>query len=207
MKEDTDTAKAILASAADLLGETTFDDIAYRQLGEAIGVSERTVYRHFPTRSHLLAALAGWVENQHFPVAAFTTWEQFEQAVAQRFSAFDALPSYAFLVARAGSISPVDHDHPSFFTRAVNALIEQVHPRLNTRDSRRTAAALFHFSSAQYWAHCHTGFGMHAGEITESFRALSEQVLEALPADPGTLRTLWPETSGDGVHWKSADQA
>lgn len=185
MTDAAETSEAILAATAELLDGTGFDDISYRRLGELVGVSERTVYRHFPTRSHLLAELASWLENQHFPAAAFTTWEQFDQAVAERFRAFDAAPSYAFVVARAGTISPVVNDYASFFTRAVGALLEDSAPRLNVRDARRTAAALCHFSSAQYWAHCRTVFGMSAEELILAFRRSAAQILAGF--HPGTL--------------------
>ena len=59
MAEGVDTPTAILANAAAALRENPFDDISYRTLGDAVGVSERTVYRHFPTRSHLLEGVAG----------------------------------------------------------------------------------------------------------------------------------------------------
>lgn len=185
MTDAAETSDAILAAAAELMDGTGFDDISYRRLGELVGVSERTVYRHFPTRSHLLAELAAWLENQHFPAAAFTTWEQFGQAVGKRFRAFDAAPSYAFVAARAGTISPVGNDYASFFTRAVGALLEDSAPQLNVRDARRTAAALCHFSSAQYWAQCRTVFGMDAEEITLAFRRTAAQVLAGF--QPGTL--------------------
>ena len=58
MAEGVDTPTAILAHAAAALRENPFDDISYRTLGDAVGVSERTVYRHFPTRSHLLEGVA-----------------------------------------------------------------------------------------------------------------------------------------------------
>ena len=73
MEEPVDTAagsrrarepsnEAILASAAVLLREQTFDDISYRALADEVGISERTVYRQYPTRAHLLAALSNWIE-------------------------------------------------------------------------------------------------------------------------------------------------
>jgi len=48
--ETIDTSGAILACAATLLRHRTFEDITYLDLAEASGVSERTIYRRFPTR-------------------------------------------------------------------------------------------------------------------------------------------------------------
>ena len=80
MAEVVDTPTAILANAAAALRENPFDDISYRSLGDAVGVSERTVYRHFPTRSHLLEGVAGWIESTEFPLPPFVTIAQFQEA-------------------------------------------------------------------------------------------------------------------------------
>ena len=85
MAEAVDTPTAILVNAAAALRENPFDDISYRTLGDAVGVSERTVYRHFPTRSHLLEGVAGWIESTEFPLPPFVTIPQFQEASRARF--------------------------------------------------------------------------------------------------------------------------
>lgn len=81
MDEAVDTHSAILASAALLLRQRTFEDISYLELAEVAAVSERTIYRRFPTRSHLLEELAHWIESEHFPVSPFHTAPEFRSAV------------------------------------------------------------------------------------------------------------------------------
>jgi AcrR family transcriptional regulator len=169
MAEPVDTATAILASAATMLREQTFDDISYRALGDAVGVSERTVYRQYPTRSHLLAALATWVEQTHFAVPPFVTIEEFRTAMRARFRSFDEAPAFAFVCARAATISPTDDVESSYLTRAIEALLETRAPTLNARDLQRVASTLRYFSSAQFWARCRAGFDMDAEEIGDIF--------------------------------------
>lgn len=169
MAESVDTPTAILASAAAALRETAFDDISYRSLGDAVGVSERTVYRQFPTRSHLLEALAGWLEVSEFPFPAFVTLADFRDGARTRFRAFDAAPAVAFVCARASSISPTGESEPTFLTRALEAMIETAHPTVNVRDRRRVASMMTYFSSAQFWARMRTGFDMSAPEIADVF--------------------------------------
>ena len=110
------------------LREHPFDDISYRALGDAVGVSERTVYRQFPTRSHLLEGVAGWIEATEFPLPPFVTIPQFQEASRARFRAFDASPAFAFVCARAASISPTGEPEPTFFTRALVAMLAAKHP-------------------------------------------------------------------------------
>lgn len=181
MAESLDTPTAILASAAAALRETTFDDISYRALGDAVGVSERTVYRQFPTRSHLLEALAEWLEASEFPLPAFVTIPEFQAAVRMRFRAFDASPAFAFVCARAASISPTGDAEPTFLTRTLEAMIETAHPSVNQRDRRRVAAMMRYFSSAQFWARMRTGFEMSAPDISDVFDRTLAVAISGLP--------------------------
>ncbi|WP_325484021.1 TetR/AcrR family transcriptional regulator [Microbacterium sp.] len=172
-----DTPTAILANAAAVLRENPFDEISYRTLGDAVGVSERTVYRHFPTRSHLLEGVAGWIESTQFPLPPFVTIPQFREASRARFLAFDSSPAFAFVCARAASISPTGEPEPTFFTRALVAMLSTYHPSVNERDLRRVAATLRYFASAQFWARMRTGFEMSAPAIADVFDRTVAEVL------------------------------
>lgn len=177
MAEPIDTPTAILAQAAMALREHPFDDISYRSLGDAVGVSERTVYRHFPTRSHLLEGVAGWIESTEFPPPPFVTLAEFREASRARFSAFDSSPAFAFVCARAASISPTGDAEPTFFTRVLVAMLATNHPTVNERDLRRAASALRYFASAQFWARMRTGFEMSAPAIADVFDRTVDEIL------------------------------
>lgn len=181
MAESIDTPTAILASAAAALRENTFDDISYRSLGDAVGVSERTVYRQFPTRSHLLEGLAQWIEASEFPLPAFVTIPELSAAARARFSAFDASPAFAFVCARAASISPTGESEPTFLTRMIEAMVETAYPAVNARDRRRVSSTIRYFSSAQFWARMRTGFEMSAPEISDVFDRTIARAVDGLP--------------------------
>lgn len=187
MTDANDTPTAVVAAAAARVAEASFDEISYRELSTAVGISERTVYRHFPTRAHLLTRTALALEAQLFAPAAFTDWAGLHDAVAQRFGAFDQHPAEAALLARAASVSPVSGYDSSFFAAAVRALVEETAPGLNPRDRRRTASALCLFASAGFWARCRTAFGAEAEEIYGFYRSSVREVLRAVPE--GT----WPQ--------------
>jgi AcrR family transcriptional regulator len=194
-----DTPTAILAHASAALREHPFDDISYRALGDAVGVSERTVYRHFPTRSHLLEGVAGWIESTEFPLPPFVTIAQFQQAAHARFAAFDASPAFAFVCARAASISPTGDPQPTFFTRALVAMLATNHPSVNERDLRRVAATLRYFASAQFWARMRTGFDMSAPAIADVFDRTVGEALEDL--------FVLPAGAGDGARDAASHRA
>jgi hypothetical protein len=107
----------------------------------------------------------------------FVTIAQFQEASRARFLAFDASPAFAFVCARAASISPTGDAEPTFFTRALVAMLAANHPSVNERDLRRTAATLRYFASAQFWARMRTGFEMSAPAIADVFDRTVAQAL------------------------------
>lgn len=173
MDELVDGQAAILASAVALLQERTFEDISYLDLAEASAVSERTIYRRFPTRSHLLEALARWIEAERFPLAEFRTPGEFRTAVRERFRAYGSAPGQAFIAARGAALSPTTEATSSPITVAILVMVQNAAPNLNLRDTQRIAAAARYFASPIFWARMRAGFDMNADETFEAFdRAL-----------------------------------
>lgn len=181
------TTSAILASAAGLLRQRTFEDIAYAEVAEQAEVSERTMYRRFPTRSHLLEALARWIEREHFPLGDFDTADGLCDVVRERLRSFDAEPAYAFVAARGAALSPTDEHAPSPMTAAIEAMIVHEAPALNRRDARRISATLGYFASPMFWARMRAGFDMSATEMVVTFDSvLSRTLAAATPARSAT---------------------
>ena len=168
---------AILSNAALLLRQRTFEDITYLELAELSAVSERTIYRRFPTRSHLLEALARWIEAEHFPLTDFRTADSFREAVRARFRAYDAEPAFAFVAARGAALSPTGDEPAAPITAAIVAFIDAIAPTLNRRDAMRAAATVRYFASPMFWARMRTGFEMSADETFDAFDSALRRIL------------------------------
>jgi AcrR family transcriptional regulator len=181
MEDPVDTQTAILESAVMLLRERTFEDISYLDLAEAAAVSERTIYRRFPTRSHLLEALGRWIEAERFPLPEFHTPEEFREAVRDRFRAYGTAPGYAFVAARGAALSPTTEASSAPITSAILAMLDEAAPTLNRRDAQRIAAAARYFASPIFWARMRTGFDMNADETFEAFNGAMLPVLAMAP--------------------------
>ena len=179
MDEVVDTPSAILASAAVLLRQRTFDDISYADLAQIADVSERTIYRRFPTRSHLLEALGRWIEAEHFAPVHFHTADEFRAVVRARLRAYAAEPAFAFVAARASALSPTDEQAAAPLTEAIVGMIAATAPTLNRRDAQRAAASLRYFASPVFWARMRTGFEMSADETFQVFDLALRRVLPA----------------------------
>jgi AcrR family transcriptional regulator len=180
MEQAVDTQSAILVSAAALLRQRTFEDISYLDLADAAAVSERTIYRRFPTRSHLLEALGRWIEAEHFPMRQFRTPTEFRAAARERFRAFEGAAAYAFVAARGASLSPTADAADVPVTAAISAMISTTSPGLNRRDALRTAATARYYASPLFWARMRAGFDMSAEEISDAFDLAMRSVLPAV---------------------------
>jgi AcrR family transcriptional regulator len=179
MDDAVDTQTAILMSAAALLRQRTFEDISYLDLAEAADISERTIYRRFPTRSHLLETLGRWVESEYFPIRDFRTPTEFRRMADERFRAFEAAPAYALVAARGASLSPTTEAAP--LTVAITDMVESSWPTLNRRDALRISATVRYFASPLFWARMRTGFDMNAEEISAAFDLALRRLLPSAP--------------------------
>lgn len=86
------TRALILDALIEVVSADGADDLSIRDLAERAGVSQRTVYRHFPDRAALLDALAehvgdriGWGE----PMAAIGSLDELVDAIPVSFAGFD----------------------------------------------------------------------------------------------------------------------
>ncbi|NQX26498.1 helix-turn-helix transcriptional regulator [Microbacteriaceae bacterium VKM Ac-2854] len=179
-----DTSAAILRTATALLREHPFDEISYRVLAEQVGVSERTVFRQFPTRSHLLEGVAEWIEQHEFTPLVFDSIAGFRAAVRQGLREFDAAPAFAALMARAATTSPTGSASRTERGRKLAAVLLAEYPGLNARDRQRAASSLLFFASAPFWARMRSGFDMDAEEIADCVDWSVARTLAALRVRP-----------------------
>jgi AcrR family transcriptional regulator len=207
MAESITTPTAILASAAILLRERTFEDITYLDLAEAAGVSERTIYRHFPTRSHLLEALARWIEVERFPLAESNTPEGFRKAVSEQFTAYGSAPGYAFIAARGAALSPTTETSSTPIAGTILSMLSRAAPTLNRRDSQRIAAAALCFASPIFWARMRAGFDMNAEQAFEVFDRAILRVMAVAPkaveSEASMPKASMPEASRPKASWSA----
>ena len=161
------TRGLILDALVVLLEEQRADEITNRELADASGVSERTVYRHFPDRDALLAGLVDRLEtltNSEDRIRDVESLADF-QTMAERFMNDS---DEHFVAARAEALFNADPRKFSQATRARSKLAVDVvvasAPHLDVGDHLHIAAVIRCLVSAQAWLRMREEFGVPGSE-------------------------------------------
>jgi AcrR family transcriptional regulator len=154
-------------------------DLTYAGVAATAGVQERTVYRHFPTRSDLQAGLWGWI-LEHLTHTDFspTTTDGLVSAMRSSFAGFDAgaplieamLHSRQGLDVRLGQ----QPQRRAMFEACVDDAVPGAPPEVRLR----AAAALQVLYSAPSWELLRAFWGMDASQAAE----VIEQAIRSLLA-------------------------
>jgi AcrR family transcriptional regulator len=171
----------VLAGVAELL--TAGDDLTFAKVARAAGVPERTVYRHFPTREALLAAVFDWAnERIGFAGELPTDRAGVVELVRRVFPGFDEIGPVVreLLVAPEGLMARqarLDDRH-----QAAGAVVESEAPGLDPADARRVAAAVQLLTTASTWNTLRDYWGMDGAEAAETAALAVELLLDGARA-------------------------
>jgi len=159
--------------------------ITFRQVAHLAGMTEMTVYRHFPTRDALLHAL----------------WEQVNaqmgQGIGMPHSAAELLGQHGALFAGFDAVAPtivasIGTKQGRDMRASLNAerheafegIVAELAPALPDAERRRAAALLQLLHSAYAWDSLREQWGMDGAEAGEATRWLIELLLENLRRKP-----------------------
>ena len=161
------TRDLILDALTDLLGELPADEITTRAIAARAGVSQPTVYRHFPDRNALLEGLG---ERILTAIAA--------SGVDAHLTSLDDLPALAVVgmnipeqdvvAATAEAVLNADPRRLSTSSRARSAelleVVAEALPEYGERDHLRISALLRNLYSVQTWLRMREEFGILGSE-------------------------------------------
>lgn len=140
----------VLDGVAALLGDG--DDVTFAAVARAAGVPERTVYRHFPNRQALMAAVFAWTNRQvGFTGTLPRTAADVSAMVRRVFPGFDAVaPVIDELLAsaegRQARLAALDERRD-----AAEAVVSSARPDLDAERRRHVAAVVQVLGSAPVW--------------------------------------------------------
>ena len=161
------TRESILDALTELLSERRADEIATREIAARAGVSQPTVYRHFPDREALLVGLSDRLLNtlsdDRLP-ADYTTIDTVADTIRSFFAASDS----HVVEARAEALLNADPRRFGESTRLnsdrLREAVDAALPHLDERERVRLAGVLRCLGSAQTWLRMHEEFGVPGTE-------------------------------------------
>jgi AcrR family transcriptional regulator len=160
------TRELILDAVTTLLGDRRADEVTTREIAAVAGVSERTVYRHFPDRDALLEGLSLRVSGIDGVKPSFAV-VRLEDIAATSKRLMELLDEH-YVTARAEAVFNAD---PRRFaadtqtnTREILELLARELPELGERQQRRIAAVIRCLVSTQAWLRMREEFGVPGTE-------------------------------------------
>lgn len=128
------------------------EDVTFAAVARAAGVPERTVYRHFPSRQALMAAVYAWTNRQiGFAGSPPTTVEEMTAMVRRVFPGFDTVsPVIDELLAsddgRRARLAALDERRA-----AAHAVVAGARPDLDAERAGQVAAVVQVLGTAPVW--------------------------------------------------------
>lgn len=152
------TRKAILDALGQVVTEAGAVEFSIQEVADRAGVSHRTVYNHFPTRTALNDAFAQHAEDElralfpgQRPPEEGAPLDALPQIVAQTYRAFDELErptrAYVMLMIASRSAAKLTRKRTKRFEQAIESELGPLPPGV----ARQVTAALRMFASTTGW--------------------------------------------------------
>jgi AcrR family transcriptional regulator len=192
------TRHAILQAGVELLLERSDDGFTVQEVADRAGLTHRTVYRYFPARQELMAAVARSLVPDLDDFRDVSTTQQWIEAVAPHLARTEANLTLVrrLLAAVLASDDPLlvaertgDRDAHRW------QVFRAEFPDLAEADARRTFATLRHLTSSSSYVLYRLRFAMSPSEAVETIRAAALQIVEQTAA---RNRAAAREVPGDG---------
>lgn len=159
------TRDLILDAVTDLLESHRIDEVTTREIAKSAGVSERTIYRHFPDREALLGGLtdrlmSSLASGQNPMNSRIDTIDGLKAAAVQLMAGLEEF----HVAARAEALFNADPRRFSPDTRAnseqLPVVLAAILPELGEQDCLRLAAVIRCLLSAQAWLRMREEYGV-----------------------------------------------
>jgi AcrR family transcriptional regulator len=177
------TRSLILDALVELLADRRADDITTREIADRAGVSQPTVYRHFPDRTALLEGISARIgELMGAPdgIPAVGSIDEVGPRIEALFVASDEFPvevrAEALLNADPRRYSPETQRHSA----EVLDLVAAAFPDLDERRHAHVAGLLRCVGSSQSWLRMREEFGVPGVESGPLLRWAIDTVIAAV---------------------------
>lgn len=175
------TRNAVLDTAQAMLRERPESAISHEAIANRSGIAARTVYRHFPTRGHLGAAL--WARMRDDTGTLWPTTEaEIAPSVRAQFAQFEKHETFV----RASIVTPAMAQYQAHGSAEGRAAFQQsladVTRDLSPAESRRLIAVCVALYSAPFWQMLRDRGKLSAEEARQAAATAFEAVIAAAKA-------------------------
>lgn len=173
------THERIVAASAALMRQGA--DLTYTAVADAAGAQERTVYRHFPAKQDLEAALWDWIVEHlaHADLVARDE-EQLVAAMRNSFAGFDADAPLIKAMLRSPQGLAVRRRQQSARRAMLEACVDSAAPGASPLARQRAAAVLQVLYSAASWDLLRDFWEMDAADAADAIELGIRSLLSGL---------------------------
>jgi AcrR family transcriptional regulator len=179
------TRQWLVEAATDLLEEQPEVALVNAAIAQRAGVSERTVYRHFPTREALLDAVAREAARRLAVPSAPATLAELLAFPAALFASFEARPQLTRAALKPEVFVRMRDGQAAQRWAAIQALMDRDFAQVSPEERRLATANIRYWLSATTWRYYRDNFGFDADETVRSVEtALRHTVAGLAQAGP-----------------------
>jgi AcrR family transcriptional regulator len=176
------TRQRILDAAGTLMEDRGLEEFSFGEIARAAGVKERTVYRHFPSKTALIEGLCGWYQ-QRVSYGVSRTEADLLAKPLQMFPAFDenerlARALWASPQGREFRLSDVENRKAG-----IKAAIADAVRDLPPRQAKWIAAVMHVLLSSATWQTMKDYWGLSGSEAGKASAMAMELLLNAVRAN------------------------
>lgn len=187
------TRDLVLDAFTELLADHRADDITTKQIAQQAGVSQPTVYRHFPDRAALLKGLAGRVDE--LMGTSIPTEATLDDVGSRVEAVFEEFELYREAVRAETLVNADPRSFGELTSRTSRDLVKVVAAAFPDDDRRRVAIAglLRCLGSSQSWLRMREEFGVPGTESGPLFRWAIETLVRELRTSGYPARATGPD--------------
>lgn len=174
------TERTILESAVQLLERSSLTELTARAVAKQAAISERTVFRYFPSRDEFLDAVAGEVRRALNAPPPPQSLDELYAAPRALYGAFEARPNLTKAALHTELFDRMRETQAKDRWTAVRKLVDAYAPRRTERECRIAAANIRYYLSATTWHYYRFYFGFNLADAITCAEVSIRQSVEAL---------------------------
>lgn len=175
--------QAIFEALVQHLEAGDADDVPMEDLANEAGVSRRTLYRYFPTRSALLAEAAEWIRSDVLALPIEIGDEGITRSFRLAASRLEGRPGLARALLRSATGRALRGEYRRARVDAVRRALAREVPGIPRRDMDRAAPVLAYLCSSNAWITIQDESGLDARHAQAAVEWAIETLLTRLRDD------------------------